>query len=186
MPDGDELSGLMQAVARGDRQAFAVLHKCLAPQVKAYLMRLGCNESRCDDLVQETFITLWRKAALFDTRRAGVATWAFTIARNLRVDQLRRTGLVGLFDGEDDDTQLADTAPLPEDQAYAHQRETQLREAMSQLSPEQAMILRLSFFEDQPHMRIAQDLGIPLGTVKSRVRLAASRLRRLLGDPDTP
>lgn len=183
MPSGDELSAWLQAVAaHQDRQAFAAVFKHFAPRVKAYLMRLGSPESLAEELMQETMVSVWRKAALYDAAHAGVSTWIFTIARNLRVDQLRRKGqALGADTGESDADVLEDTAPQPDEQLSIREREARLRDALRQLSQEQAHILRLSFFEEHPHARIARELGIPLGTVKSRVRLAIHHLRRLLG-----
>ncbi|WP_311224033.1 MULTISPECIES: sigma-70 family RNA polymerase sigma factor [unclassified Acidovorax] len=183
MPNSDELSAWIQAVAaRQDRQAFAAVFKHFAPRVKAYLMRLGSPEGLAEDLAQETMVSVWRKAALYDARHAGVSTWIFTIARNLRVDQLRRKSHTIVAEAGDCETEpLQDTAPQPDEQLSIQERELRVREAMRQLSQDQAHILRLSFFEEHPHARIAEELGIPLGTVKSRVRLAVNHLRRLLG-----
>lgn len=182
MPTSEELSELMQAVARtGDRQAFAVLFRHFAPRVKAYLMRGGSAEGLAEELAQETLISVWRKAAQFDPGQAGVSTWIFTIARNLRVDHFRRQGHGVFVDGEDEDgAELPDTAPALDEQLRSGRRERGVREAFARLPAEQAQVLHLSFYEDQPHARIAQALGIPLGTVKSRVRLAVNHLRRLL------
>jgi RNA polymerase sigma-70 factor (ECF subfamily) len=181
MPTSQEMGELLQAVALAqDRQAFAVLFRHFAPRVKSYLMRGGSPEGLAEELAQETMISVWRKAALFDPRHAGVSTWIFTIARNLRVDHFRRHGHT-LVDGEDHGSDdMPDPAPALDEQLRAERRERSVREAMSQLSAEQAQVLRLSFYEELPHARIAHDLGIPLGTVKSRVRLAVNHLRRLL------
>lgn len=184
MPNGDEWSVWLQAVAaRQDRQAFAAIFKHFAPRVKSYLMRLGTSEALAEELVQETMVSVWRKAALYDSGHAGVSTWIFTIARNLRVDHLRRKGHAIVSDADDGETDtLQDDEDLRPDELFsARQREVRVREAMRHLSEEQAHIVRLSFFEEHPHARIAQELGIPLGTVKSRVRLAVNHLRRLLG-----
>lgn len=181
-PTPETLTELVHAVARfADRQAFALLFKHFAPRVKSYLLRAGASDEQAEDLVQETMVTLWRKAALFDGRQAGVSTWVFTIARNLRVDALRRQG--ALRAGPDDSELLEalpdEAAPLDE-HLHARRMERHVREALAQLPPEQVQVLRLSYFEDQAHARIAEQLGIPLGTVKSRVRLAVAQLRRLL------
>lgn len=182
MPTSEELSDMLLAVAReGDRQAFAVLFRHFAPRVKAYLMRGGSAEGLAEELAQETMVSVWRKAAMFDPRQAGVSTWIFTIARNLRVDHFRRQGGALFVDGEDDDgAEVPDTALALDDQLRAGRREKGVREAIARLPAEQAQVLHLSFYEEQPHARIAHDLGIPLGTVKSRVRLAVNHLRRLL------
>lgn len=184
MPTSEELNDWAQAIARhGDRQAFAALFKHFAPRVKSYLMRLGTSDSLAEELAQETMVNVWRKAAGFDASRASVSTWIFTIARNLRVDHFRRQGN-RLSEGHaadvGDEVDLADTLPALDEQLLARQREAGVREAMARLSPDQLQVLRMSFYEEQPHARIAQELGIPLGTVKSRVRLAMHHLRRLL------
>jgi len=187
MPSNEELTELAWAVAsRGDRQAFAVLFRHFAPRLKAFLMREGSTVDVAEELAQETMVSVWRKASTFDPARARLSTWIFTIARNLRVDHYRAQRR-GVADG---DAELAGceaellvdpAAPLDE-QLRTARRELGVRQALAQLSEEQAMILRLSFFEEQPHARIARELSIPLGTVKSRVRLAVQRLRRLLED----
>ncbi|MEJ8853719.1 sigma-70 family RNA polymerase sigma factor [Variovorax robiniae] len=183
MPTSEELTQLVHAVAvHGDRQAFAALFKHFAPRIKAYLMRAGSSEGLAEELVQETMISVWRKASLFDARHAAVSTWIFTIARNLRVDHFRRGGS-GVLDGmEPEGEEQSDTALQPDEEASARQRERGVRAAMAQLPAEQVQVLQLSFYEEHSHARIAQDLGIPLGTVKSRVRLAVTHLRRMLGE----
>lgn len=184
MPTSDELNEWALAIARsGDRQAFAALFKHFAPRVKSYLMRLGTSDSLAEELAQEAMVNVWRKAEGFDASRASVSTWIFTIARNLRVDHFRRQGnrlSEGHVSDIGDEVELADTLPALDEQLLARQREAGVREAMTRLAPDQLQVLRMSFYEEQPHARIAQELGIPLGTVKSRVRLAMHHLRRLL------
>jgi RNA polymerase sigma factor (sigma-70 family) len=187
MPTSDELSELVKAVAAsGDRQAFAVLFKHFAPRIKAFLARAGSPPNLAEELAQETMVCVWRKAAQFDPGRARVSTWIFTIARNLRVDHHRRHGEAAADLARDDDEivaqeeQLPDPAASPDEQLATARREHGVRQALTQLSQDHVMILRLSFYEDQPHSQIARELGIPLGTVKSRIRLAVNHLRRLL------
>ncbi|WP_257624912.1 sigma-70 family RNA polymerase sigma factor [Variovorax boronicumulans] len=182
MPTSEELNGWAQAVAQsGDRQAFAALFKHFAPRVKSYLMRLGTSEGLAEELAQEAMVNVWRKAQSFDAGRASASTWIFTIARNLRVDHFRRQGNRMAEASDDEEIDQPDPLPQPDVLLLVRQRESGVREAMAQLSAEQAQVLRLSFYEDQPHAQIARELGIPLGTVKSRVRLAVHHLRRLLG-----
>ncbi|WP_077001129.1 sigma-70 family RNA polymerase sigma factor [Variovorax sp. KK3] len=181
VPSSEELNTWLRAVAlAADRQAFAALFKHFAPRVKAYLMLRGASEPLAEELTQEAMVSVWRKAATFDPARAGASTWIFTIARNLRVDHLRRQGNHLLSDDDEQASQMLDPLPALDDQVLAREREARVRKAMSRLSEEQAQILRLSFFEEHPHAQIAQELGLPLGTVKSRARLAISHLRRLL------
>lgn len=181
-PAPDELAALVQAVAtRGDRQAFALLFKHFAPRVKSYLMRCGASEDQAEEVAQETMVSLWRKAALFDARQARVSTWVFTIARNLRVDALRRQGPTALAGDDEVDLEgLPHDHPSPDETVHAARMESDVHAAIAQLPAEQAQVLRLSYFEELPHSQIARDLGIPLGTVKSRVRLAVAHVRRLL------
>jgi len=166
---------LIAVGATRDRAAFESLFRHFAPRVKAYLLRLGAGSAAAEDLAQEAMLSVWRKASLFDARKASAATWIFTIARNLRIDALRRERRPE-FDPND-------PAFVPEPDAHADaglirgDDEARLREAIGKLSPEQAKVVELSFFADKPHSLIAKELGLPLGTVKSRLRLAMSRIR---------
>ena len=181
MPTSEELNGWVRAVAQAaDRQAFAALFKHFAPRVKAYLMASGTPEALAEDLTQEAMVMVWRKAAMFDPARAGLSTWVFAIARNLRTDHFRRQDNRTADEADHDSDDIADPMPALDEQLLTTQREAGVRRAIRQLSAQQAQILRLSFFEERPHARIAQELGIPLGTVKSRVRLAVNHLRRML------
>ena len=179
MPGAPELNALLLQVARTrDRAAFAALFSHFAPRVKAYLLRLGAPPALAEDLAQEALLNLWRKAHLFDPAKASAATWLFTIARNLRIDALRRERrpewepedfATGEQAGADDALVLADD-------------EVRLRAALKDLPPDQMQVIELSFFADKPHSQIAGELGLPLGTVKSRLRLAMARLKRTLGE----
>jgi len=184
MPTSEELNDLVRAVAtNGDRQAFAVLFKHFAPRVVTYLVRGGTPAASAEELAQEAMVVLWRKAASFDPARAGVSTWVFTIARNLRIDRHRRGGDADLA-GDSAEAELdshADPAASPDEELDARQREQRVRAAVRKLSPEQARVLHLSYFAESPHAEIARELCIPLGTVKSRIRLAMINLRRLIG-----
>lgn len=175
----DRFSLLILQVARDrDRTAFASLFDYFAPRIKSYLMRLGSDAATAEELTQEVMITLWRKAGLFDASRATAATWLFRIARNRRIDSLRRDRSA-LIDAEDPTLR----PPAPEDQDEeldARQREDRVREAIQALPQEQADLIRRAFFSGLSHSQIAEETGLPLGTVKSRIRLAFSRLRRIL------
>jgi RNA polymerase sigma-70 factor (ECF subfamily) len=180
-PDRMALAGYILAIAsRGDQQAFAALFAHFAPRVKTYLIRLGTPGAAADDLAQETLLMVWRKAAYFDPSKAGASTWVFTIARNLRIDVLRRERHPEI--DADDPMLKPDDAPQPDDNLASTQREQRIRAAMTMLPADQADVVRLSFFEDKPHREIELDLGIPLGTVKSRLRLAMAKLRSVLGE----
>jgi len=183
MPTDDEINAWMRAVAEAaDRPAFAALFRHFAPRIKGFLVRGGAEEALAEELVQETMVALWRRAGSFDPARAKVSTWLYTIARNLRIDHHRRSagGAGPVPDDWDAEQQPADAHLGPDELLHAAQRERNLQQALAELPPEQAQVLRLSFFDEQPHTRIAEDLGIPLGTVKSRIRLAVTQLRRIL------
>ncbi|MEO7056442.1 MAG: sigma-70 family RNA polymerase sigma factor [Caldimonas sp.] len=181
MPTNTELSELVAAVgAHGDRQAFALLFKHFAPRIATYLVRGGTAAAKAEELAQEAMVVLWCKSASFDPSRAGVSTWLFTIARNLRIDSHRRGGAEAAEVGDGELAELPDPAPAPDEQLGAAQRERRVRAALQQLPAEQARIVELSYFADQAHAAIAHDLRIPLGTVKSRMRLAVNNLRRLI------
>lgn len=180
-PAGDELTGFLMAVAdRRDKTAFAALFGHFAPRVKAYLIRLGTAPAQAEDLAQETMLTLWRKAPQFDPAKAQAATWVFTIARNLRIDHLRRERYPQA--PEEVLTTLPDSAPHPDEHTLAGQRQRRVRAVLAELPADQAEVIRMSFFDDAPHVEIAERLGLPLGTVKSRIRLAMKRIRTALGD----
>ncbi|HTR11086.1 MAG TPA: sigma-70 family RNA polymerase sigma factor [Paraburkholderia sp.] len=183
MPTDDEINAWMRAVAAtADRRAFAALFRHFAPRVKGFLARGGADDALAEELAQETMVTLWRRASSFDPSRAQVSTWLYTIARNLRIDHHRRLagGAGGTPDPWDAEQQPADAHLSPDALLHAAQRERGVQRALAELPPEQAQVLRLSFFDEHPHGRIARDLGIPLGTVKSRIRLAVTQLRRIL------
>ena len=183
MPTDDEINTWMRAVAEtADRPAFAALFRHFAPRIKGFLMRAGADDALAEDLAQETMAALWRRAASFDPARAQVSTWVYTIARNLRIDHHRRTAgaSVEAPDDWDPEQQPADAHLTPDELLHAAQRSRGVLHALAELPPEQSQVLRLSFFEERPHGRIAQELGIPLGTVKSRIRLAVTQLRRIL------
>lgn len=178
---GPALSALIVAIAaRSDREAFARLFRHFAPRVKAFLVRSGLPPNAAEELAQETLLTVWRKAGYYDPARAAASTWIFTIARNLSIDLKRRERYGDTVRADAREEEVDETSG--ETILMTAEREARVRAALAKLSDEQATIVRLSFFQEKPHSQIAQELGIPLGTAKSRVRLALSRLRALLED----
>ena len=183
MGDSNEINAWVLAVAQAsDRAAFAALFQHFAPRVKGFLMRSGAEDSLAEELAQETLVVLWVRASSFDPSRAQLSTWLYTIARNLYIDSRRRgAGVFGEMPDEwDPEQHPADAHLTPDELLLAVQRERGVRQAIAELPPEQARVLQLSFFEEQPHAQIARELGIPLGTVKSRIRLAVNQLRSIL------
>jgi RNA polymerase sigma-70 factor, ECF subfamily len=181
--DGAQWAALLARVATEDRAAFSVLFRHFGPRVKSYMQRSGSSEAQAEELAQETMLTVWRKAAMFDPATSGAAAWIFTIARNLRIDAHRRERRDGLADVSDVELEFQlDESPSQDAQLSAIQSERRVRSALSNLSDEQLKVVELSFFDERAHAEIAKTLGIPLGTVKSRLRLAMGRLRSLVGE----
>ncbi len=173
---------LVRVAVVQDRAAFAELYDYFAPRVKGYLMRGGAAADLADDIAQETMLKVWRKAALFDPAKAAAATWIFTIARNLRIDAARRAAKPQL---DAEDPSLLPEAETPADEKIARaDRDARIREAFTKLPPNQHEVVRLHFLEDAAHSEIAERLNLPLGTVKSRLRLAFNKIRVELGDID--
>ena len=167
--------GLMVRVRdRRDREAFAALFRHFAPRIKGFLMKSGASATLAEECAQDVMATLWQKAHLFDPTRASVATWVFTIARNRRIDALRRARRA-----EPEDLPWG---PEPEpDQAEvmeAQQETAQLGRALASLPEPQRALIERAFYGDLSHSEIAAETGLPLGTIKSRIRLALEKLRQ--------
>ena len=174
--DNTELCALMEAVAeRQDKEAFATLFQRLAPRLKAYALRGGCSEAEAEELVQETMLTVWRRAGSFNSRMARVSTWVFTIVRNKRIDlKRRRTHPVAEIE---EAVELPAETVDPVESLDAASASEAIREALKALPQEQLLVLQKAYFEDKSYPALAEELGIPLGTVKSRIRLGLQRLR---------
>ncbi|WP_085885169.1 sigma-70 family RNA polymerase sigma factor [Oceanibacterium hippocampi] len=178
-PVEDRLCDCVEAIAAaGDRAAFAELFEHFAPRLKAFVMRAGADPETAEELMQEAMIAVWRKAASFDRSRASASTWIFTIVRNKRIDRFRRASRPQIDPAE---VELMTEAVETPDMIVARgQAEARLRDSLTSLSEEQISVIRKAFFEDKSHSVISDELGLPLGTVKSRIRLALARLRLIL------
>jgi len=175
-PADEPDEALLVRVAAGDRRAFAALFAKYAPKVKGYLIKLGANGALAEDLAQDAMVSVWRRAGSFDRTKAKGSTWIFVIARNAWIDRLRRERVEFAYRaGMDDPEESSDEAP--DEAAVRLQTEEQIAAALDLLSEDQRQVVRLSFFEDRPHSEIAERLSLPLGTVKSRLRLALIKLR---------
>lgn len=171
---------LMRAVAeRRDRQAFGALFNQYAPKLKAFFMRGGLSGAVAEELVQDVMLTVWQRAGTFDPDLGGLSTWVFTIARNRRIDHLRRQRRPDIDPAADPST-APEPVPTTESLVELQQWHTSLRAALKTLPPEQSEVLQLAYFEHKSHSTIAKEQNLPLGTVKSRVRLALQRLRESL------
>jgi RNA polymerase sigma-70 factor (ECF subfamily) len=166
---------LLARVGRGDRAAFAATFQKYAPRVKSYLIRLGAPPAAAEDLAQDAMVSVWRRAASYDPARAKASTWVFVIARNAWIDKLRREKVEFAYRETADEPFEGDEAP--DDATVRVETEENMKAAMAVLSEEQKQVVRLAFFEDRAHSEIAAVLALPLGTVKSRLRLALMKLR---------
>ena len=167
-----------RVAADRDRTAFTELFDFFAPRIKAYLRRLGLEDGAAEDIAQDVMIVLWHKAHLFDPSKSSLSTWLFRVARNRRIDALRRDRS-GLLDP--DEPMLKPVEAQPADTMMdAERRDERVRAAMADLPAEQVELVRMAFFMGYSHSQISDRTGLPLGTVKSRIRLAFGRLRRAL------
>jgi RNA polymerase sigma-70 factor (ECF subfamily) len=161
-----------------DRSAFKKLYEHFAPRLKSFLLRIGSDMSAAEEICQESMIMVWRRAETFNPDSAGASTWIFTIARNKRIDKLRK-----------------DNRPLPDlndpsffqipvdksdDILQRVEEEKKITNALKNLPPEQAKLILSAYYEEKSHRKIADETNLPLGTVKSRIRLAINRLRSQL------
>ena len=172
--DDQDWAALVRAVRdRQDRAAFAALFRHFAPRVKGFLMKSGADAALAEECAQDVMATLWQKAHLFDPARASVATWVFTIARNRRIDALRRS--------RRPEPEELPWGPEPEpDQAEvleAQQETERLGQALARLPEAQRVLVERAYWGEVSHSEIAAETGLPLGTIKSRIRLALERLR---------
>ncbi len=156
-----------------DKAAFAELFAHFAPRIKSFLMRGGTAPDIAEECAQDTMVTVWRKSHLFDASKASASTWIFTIARNRHIDMIRRAKRPEPSDlpwGPEQDPDQADVIGL--------QQETdQLGRAMAELPEKQRVLIEKAYLGELTHSQIAEQTGLPLGTIKSRIRLALDRLR---------
>lgn len=171
---------LMAAIAGQDRAAFAELFGRYAVRVKAFVLRGGATEADADEVAQEVMVTVWRKAQLFDPAKAAVSTWIFAVARNRRIDMIRRRARPEP-DPEDPLFQ-PDPEPGGAEALNAQQISVRMRAALAELPEDQRQALHAAFFDGLSHSEIADRFDLPLGTVKSRIRLAFRALRAALGE----
>lgn len=175
------MADLLKRVAdKGDAQAFHDLFQTYAPRVKSYMMRQGADPNTAEELAQETLLTVWRKAALYSGEKGSPTTWIFTIARNLRIDRLRKEVVwQELPEGHDEEA----SADAPPDEVVSdRERQVRVQDALATLPSDQLEVVSLSYTEGLSHSEIAERLGLPLGTVKSRMRLAYQKIRELVED----
>jgi RNA polymerase sigma-70 factor (ECF subfamily) len=190
MPDNlskeDKLTRLTDCLARvaqdRDKEAFGELFDHYAPLIRAYsLARDTGSDLVADDLVQEVMTRVWLKAEKYNGRLANLNTWIFTLARNCRIDYLRRNGRYATeIDPTDIFNDIEDDGPGPFQQVQQNRAEASIRAGLKQLPREQSEILTKVYLEGKSHQQASDELHLPLGTVKSRVRLALKKLEVLV------
>jgi RNA polymerase sigma-70 factor, ECF subfamily len=164
----------------GCRNSFGQLFEYYAPRLKSYLKRMGAEEASAEEIVQDVMLTVWRKAGQFDAAQASVSTWIFRIARNRQIDMFRQASRPDLSPEEPMLKPAEEEAP--DDQLSRLQVEERVRAQLKTLPPEQLDLLKAAFYQGLSHSEIASTYNLPLGTVKSRIRLAFDRLRGRLED----
>lgn len=158
-----------------DREAYKVLFQQFGPRVKALMLKSGADHAQAEDLVQDVMMTVWRKVELYTPERGAVSTWIYRIARNARIDRMRRNSSRAYEDL--DCLNLPSDDPNGEDETFASQRAERVGQALADLPGDQKQIIELAYVHDMSQREIADKLDVPLGTVKSRMRLAYGKLK---------
>jgi RNA polymerase sigma-70 factor, ECF subfamily len=176
---GSEMTRALLAVRdRRDREAFGRLFDHFGPRVKAMLIRGGQPGGSAEDIVQDVMLTVWQKAAQFDPHRAEASAWIYRIARNRQIDLMRRRSRPAPELLEEPPELEPDAAQI----VALEEEAGRLRDALARLSPEQSRVIEQAYIQEMPHSQISQVTGVPLGTIKSRIRLGLERLRHELKD----
>lgn len=177
--DAPDFQQLIEQIGKNkDKEAFLVLFDHFAPRLKSFLMRGKFSEDVAEEIVQETLLIVWRRAKSYNANKANPSTWIFTIARNKKIDHLRKHNK---------------PTPIAEDLEFSHlihpneayirtERQKLFETMIKSLPEEQAEMLKKSFYEDKSHQEIADETDIPLGTVKSRIRMGLQKLKLELGE----
>jgi RNA polymerase sigma-70 factor, ECF subfamily len=181
---GMNLNAMSELLARiaqeRDAAAFHELYQSYGPRVKAYLVRRGADAATAEDLAQETLLAVWRRAGLFSSAKGSASTWIFSIARNLWIDRLRRE--VPWQELPAAHAEATSPDPSPDTLLAENEVQVRVRAALAELPAEQQRVLELAYLQGLSHGEIAARLGVPLGTVKSRVRMAYQRMRAAVKD----
>jgi RNA polymerase sigma-70 factor (ECF subfamily) len=172
---------IVRVAEHGDRDAFRTLFLSLSPKVKALAIRQGADPAGAEEIVQETFLAVWRKARQFSPQRGGAGAWVFAIARNIRIDLLRRQPAWQALTEEQEESDPSNDC-APDDALASRQIQSRVQGVVLGLPPDQAAVVRLSYVDGLSHSEIAGALGVPLGTVKTRMNLAYQKIRTALQD----
>ena len=176
---GDELfqKCMVEVGDNQDKEAFSIIFKHFSPRLKSYFIKAGATDNQAEEIIQEVMISVWTKASSYDKSKSSVSTWLYTIARNKRIDRIRKEKRHYLLES-DDGLEVPVDSPQ-EDEIMSTQLSKRMEEYIKSLPVEQAKLLKLSYFHEKTHVDISNELNIPLGTVKSRIRLALSKIRNL-------
>lgn len=175
----DHLSCCLQDIAENQsKESFKIIFNYFAPRLKSYLIKLGAIDNQAEEVIQEVMIAVWTKSASYDKTKSSVGTWVYTIARNKRIDKIRKEKRHYL--SESDEGLEIPVESTQEKEIFSNQISIKLKNYIENLPEEQGKLLKLSYFYDKTHADISEELNIPLGTVKSRIRLALTKMRHLV------
>ncbi len=160
-----------------DKQAFGEIFKYFAPRLKSYFIKAGAIESQAEEVIQEVMIAIWTKASSYDRKKSSVSTWIYTIARNKRIDKIRKEKRH--YTQESDEGLEMPIPSTQEQDIFSVQLTRKIENCLQSLPIEQAELLKLSYFYEKTHTDISKELKIPLGTVKSRIRLALNKMKNM-------
>lgn len=173
-------SRLKKTIELGDAGAFRTLFLTYGPKVRALMMRQGTDRDTAEEIAQETMLAVWAKSHLFSQQKGSISSWIFAIARNLKIDRARRQTAWQRIYGDYETLQRLHLSP--EERDGWQQQRMDIEQAFESLPLEQRQVLSLSYIAGLSQDQIAKELNLPLGTVKSRIRLAFGKLRGPLGD----
>ena len=168
---------LAEMAVTKDKSLYVQLYQHFAPKVKAYIIRLGVVEATAEELTQEAMLNMWRKSHLFQPGKSAASTWLFTLARNQSIDWMRKQKYPE-YSWDDIQESSDDVSGVNTGEQAVQSERVAL--AISQLPENQAQVVYMSFYEGCSHSEIAERLNVPLGSVKSRIRLAAEKLKLTL------
>ena len=175
-------SNLLEKIANSDKNAFASLFAEISPKIKGFLMRLGSTDILAEEILQETMLAVWKKAGYFDKTKASPTTWLFTIARNKRIDFLRKESRPEI--DSYDPVLISDNLDTPDISLEHKETSKTLLKQIESLPEKQTNLIKKYFFEDKTQSEISEELNIPLGTVKSSLRLGIAKLKKSLEKED--
>ena len=175
----DDLTLCIELIGKNqDKLAFNSIFRYFAPRLKSFLVKAGSTDSQAEEVIQEVMIAVWTKSSTYDSNKSSVSTWIYTIARNKRIDKIRKEKRHYL--SESDEGLEIPIDSTQENEIFSAQVSNSLKKYMLNLPEEQSKLLKLSYFYNKTHADISEELKIPLGTVKSRIRLALTKMRHLV------